>query len=238
MMFAAKLVVFAIAVLTVSADSLAPLDIIRNLNLHVRQDVLGNCTETEVLDYLNTFANVKECSTPDFLFNTTFCKDECHEIYFGLGKYCNDETITKAYRLNCGEFNNRYCADVIVDGATTTFVVNAVQKCGENDTVSCSADCTSALEDIGNNVGCCFNNLYNVTASGGLVITTYKLWKACDVETPGLCLVPEPTPPPPPTKTPETDGTATTDNGGISVESSLLFITVAFIMTLYGTNAF
>ena len=59
----------------------------------------------------------------------------------------------------------------------------------------CDKKCRSALVHFGNKYGCCVN-VYNGTAFGessqllGSIVTQYGLWSRCNVESPGMCMLP------------------------------------------------
>lgn len=56
-----------------------------------------------------------------------------------------------------------------------------------NATNPCPDGCTEALMTIRDNIGCCFNNIYNVTGNNFQQFASNELWAACQVPTLGRC---------------------------------------------------
>ena len=56
-----------------------------------------------------------------------------------------------------------------------------------NATNPCPDGCAEALWTLRNNIGCCFNNYYNVTGSPFMPFASNQLWAACQVPTLGRC---------------------------------------------------
>ena len=250
-MYAALFLLFLEVPLAVAdpSDSFVMHGIVHNLQ---GRQFTGNCNETDVLNYIYNFSNVRECINPDVSFNSSYCKRDCHQIYLGLGEHCMDKQLILQYKVLCGKFNNSYCLDILSDVDSQAIISETIAICGENDTVSCSPKCASLLEGLLENVGCCYNNYFNhsvlnssLDRGENVATNSYELWKACNVETPGFCMLTDHDATPPPAETPgaTTDepattpgGTATTDNGSSTVETSPLFAAEVFIMTLYFTN--
>ena len=65
------------------------------------------------------------------------------------------------------------------DLSTTCSQANATNPCPEG--------CAEALMTIRDNIGCCFNNYYNVSGSEFLQFASNQLWTACQVATLGRC---------------------------------------------------
>jgi len=56
-----------------------------------------------------------------------------------------------------------------------------------NVTNPCQDGCAEALMTICDDIGCCFNNIYNVTGNQFQQFASNELWAACQVPTLGRC---------------------------------------------------
>ena len=85
-------------------------------------------------------------------------------------------------------------------GGSIDSLVSALTNCSTEITpgsTTCSSPCSTALQTLRNNVGCCINSVFNVTVEGGSSIaaavaafTPYfssSLWEKCSVQTVGEC---------------------------------------------------
>ena len=110
---------------------------------------------------------------------------------------CGDENSANELRQRCG-FNhkNRSCGaslDTLSIGNDPIFSI--YDKCYRFlSTGQCPTECRDALEELRDTYGCCVNN-FNTTSENrqeeiGPVVTSYGLWSACGVESPGFCSLP------------------------------------------------
>ena len=90
------------------------------------------------------------------------------------------------YRAVYNSFVNDNWPTKLMDGCFVNFTVFASVTRAE----SCSDGCREALQQAREDVGCCFNSIYNETfESDYLPFAEYSLWSDCGLEseTPGFC---------------------------------------------------
>ena len=112
-------------------------------------------------------------------------------------------------------------------------------SCGGGFTTNCSDACSSALQNVRRNYGCCFNAYYNSTNPDS--IATYALWDSCNVEVPAVCSNPFPEEPASrcPLDTPTRTPTPVTMSGFSSVTPAMKVVAgcVLSVLTLIRTNS-
>ena len=119
--------------------------------------------------------------------------DKLLQIY----EECGDTVSANELRQRCG-FNarGRFCG-IIPDftASLTDTIFPVYNKCYNFlSSGQCATACKEALEDLKETYGCCVNNLNSTDQSRqreiGVFVTSYELWSACGVESPGFCSLP------------------------------------------------
>ena len=149
--------------------------------------------------------NIPEKSTDDPSCSS-FCGSsqsfglECQHIgdkLLQIYEQCGDTVSANELRQRCG-FNarGRFCG-IIPDftASLTDTIFPVYNKCYNFlSSGQCATACKEALEDLKETYGCCVNNLNSTSQSRqreiGVFVTSYKLWSACGVESPGFCSLP------------------------------------------------
>lgn len=86
--------------------------------------------------------------------------------------------------------NGMSCLDILVSESLLSVLFAVDYECfPQNFNSSCTFACSSALYNLKESLGCCVNNLFNVSSSSELdrQYTQYQLWKWCEVGPPGFC---------------------------------------------------
>ena len=111
---------------------------------------------------------------------------------------CGDTESANELRQQCGFNQNGRSCGVSLELITTErdTVFSTYNKCYKFlSTRVCTIECRDSLEGLKNRFGCCVNNL-NVTSVAtdeeiDAFVTSYALWSACGVESPGFCNLPD-----------------------------------------------
>lgn len=114
-------------------------------------------------------------------------------------------------------------------------ITSARNSCGGGFTTNCSDACSSALQNVRRNYGCCFNAYYNSTDPDS--IATYALWDSCNVEVPAVCS--NPFPEEPASRCPLDTPTPVTMSGFSLVTPAMKVVAgcVLSVLTLIWTNS-
>ena len=159
-----------------------------------QHDGIGTCTGNQVDDIL---AGI-DAADSEFDFETTcfdderpeaVCRDDCLNVQFEVAEKCSFKDLELLYRAYCGQFGGKYCLEYEFDTAVTT---SKVESC--TDATTCEPDCKQSLEDLAQNLGCCFNNLFNISnffvtdSDQYSTLVSYDQWKECGVTNPEFCL--------------------------------------------------
>ena len=102
---------------------------------------------------------------------------------------CGYNKMARRELVDCGVMNGDFCLNLAEDAHRYRDAADA-QCFDVYGKPSCSDDCRSALKDFRENVGCCINNLYNVSDSPiyNDRAASYILWGGCGVKpVDGLC---------------------------------------------------
>ena len=86
--------------------------------------------------------------------------------------------------------NGISCVDILVSKSLLSMLFAVEHKCiVQNVSSSCTIACSDALNNFKESLGCCVNNLFNVSSSSELdkQYTQYQLWQRCELESPGFC---------------------------------------------------
>ena len=108
---------------------------------------------------------------------------------------CGDTGSANELRQQCGFNQKGQSCGLSLDFITTQrdTVFSTYNKCYRFLSArECAPECRGALESLKNKFGCCVNNLNTTSAISsqeeiGAFVTSYELWSACDVESPGFC---------------------------------------------------
>ena len=146
------------------------------------------------------------------------CTDDCGGIYADyLKSTCKDELGAETLRIYCTPTNGSaavgsYCYYATRDPVFRLF--DRLSSCNESE--FCSPSCRRALMNVEDEVGCCYQNVFNNTVysqqllSGGFITPSelaglQKLnnpvsnpWNVCGIKPPQKCGPPLIRPPPPP----------------------------------------
>ena len=149
--------------------------------------------------------NIPEPSTNDpscsfFCGFSQYFGLECQHIgdkLLQIYEECGDTESANQLRQRCG-FNSksRFCGTILNFSASLTDTIFAVYNKCYNFLSSgqCATACREALEDLKETYGCCVNSLNSTSQSRqgeiGVFVTSYELWSACGVESPGFCNLP------------------------------------------------
>ena len=138
------------------------------------------------------------------------CTDECGGTYVNyLENVCNDELAADSLKIFCAPTNGSgavgdYCHYAVADILGTSFL-DALISCYNSTKVPCIDDCRAALLNLKDQMGCCYQNIYNNTAHytllpyAGLVtprqftgffdlnIPAVNPWTLCNIEPPHAC---------------------------------------------------
>ena len=159
-----------------------------------------NCTEADMFQYLQTLS--PECvsdfviqldATPDnFEDRVTaaerWCKN-CGPMVYNWFLECGDEIEALEIAHVCGHDGNRNCFHYTRE---SRFYEVPVETCRltSNQTYlpfppTCPNGCADALQQLSNDLGCCFENAFNVTStlSVRFGLANYNLWKTCGLDT-------------------------------------------------------
>ena len=157
--------------------------------LHKRQELacsderLNEIFQNFPVECISILPNVTECGKECF---SVVCSDTCAQLFYNFFVECyDDQTVISAWELFCsknkyGNFCYDTVSDLLVDAQDE--VLNA---CENSTAFSCSDTCMELLEKSNNETGCC---LYTSVAVVASLKETNKLWAACDVDTPGVCI--------------------------------------------------
>lgn len=186
---------------------------------------VGDCTASQVTAFTESLPNSEECIDAGLevispggqsVKNLTdalpvFCTAECGgSITNFLTHKCNDHSFAYALALNCLETSGsygEYCRHSFVDLILPTNFSNVESCLDYNSTSStCPDGCSAALQDVVDQLGCCYQVLYNFSneigshyISDNLVSVTYdlipfftnitdpSLWSDCGVDLVELC---------------------------------------------------
>ena len=86
--------------------------------------------------------------------------------------------------IACRDEYGNFCYDTVTD--LLVYEQDELLNACENSTASsCSASCMELLQESNDETGCC---LYTSVAVVASLKETNKLWAACDVTTPGVCI--------------------------------------------------
>ena len=101
--------------------------------------------------------------------------------------------IGQAQALTCSSRSDgQYCSAIIaagsLSGTQAVTPTGITLQCNQNQQ-SCSSGCRSAIEAVSNNLGCCFNSVYNTSLIGDIYEfeASNALWNQCGIGTPGIC---------------------------------------------------
>lgn len=171
-----------------------------------------NCTESDLFQYLQTLA--QECVS-DFViqlnpttenFNDRvdasqrWCRNCAPTVYNWLLNECGDAVDALEIAHVCGHNGNINCFHYMREAR---FYQMPVTTCGlrsaDNQTYlpfpsTCPDGCADALQEISNNLGCCFESVFNIsdTLTIQLGLANYNLWRTCglDVDSVDFCTNP------------------------------------------------
>ena len=141
----------------------------------------------DLLTALNTPSGLRSIAGSEG--NTSYlCSPNCGGIYV---EQCDQEAQSEEYvtllEIFCGQSTNGYCGGVIAD-TYNTLLQNA-SKCAQPHTQACTASCSSFLNDINSELGCCTYALTVeiVSKYSGLEILDTALWTECGLHIPQRC---------------------------------------------------
>ena len=160
-----------------------------------------NCTEADMFQYLQNLA--PECVS-DFLIQLSltpdnfedrvdaterWCKGCAPAVYNWVLNECSDEIVASEIYHVCGHDGNRNCFHYTRE---ERFYQNPVELCRlrSNQTylpipTVCPTGCTDALQQLSNDLGCCFENAFNTTGTLSIRhgLANNKLWETCGLDT-------------------------------------------------------
>ena len=101
--------------------------------------------------------------------------------------------LGQAQALGCSSRSDgQYCSAIIAAGSLNdtqaVTPTGITSQCNQNQQ-SCPSGCRSAIEAVSNNLGCCFNSVYNISLTGDIYKfeASNALWNQCGIGTPGVC---------------------------------------------------
>ena len=179
------------------------------------------CDVQDNIDFFSTVPNAAVCgpsigavfgndSTALTLALDNVCNRDCGGAYFNFLKSdCNDDFASETLRLYCTRTNGtaavgeycRYAAGDILNQS----VLDDLKRCNITEEQPCTSGCRRALLRLRNQVGCCYQNVYNNTFYNTLLLGAgfltpsdftglvshnnpfYNPWNACNVSAPQRC---------------------------------------------------
>ena len=119
---------------------------------------------------------------------TQLCSQECTEQIKTFSQVCDAPQFTDPFLHACEE--NTVSGDFCLVGVFTNNGLEAATHCYSALAADyCSDSCKSSLVQLKNDLGCCINSLFNVTAYGfdKFNIADSDLWALCDIEVVESC---------------------------------------------------
>ena len=134
------------------------------------------------------------------------CNTDCGEVYSEFLKTtCNDQFQAETLRILCVRTNGNANAGPYCRFAVEASLFNELSTCDGSSTSSCSPSCRSALLQFTDEIGCCYQDLFNnsfyyqqqvlnevITTSEFTTFTEINdplssPWAVCDVSVPRKC---------------------------------------------------
>lgn len=155
---------------------------------------LGICNEADYYEWYTT-QYPEECqklfrnaTSIHNLFFQIYCNPFCRAIYFDYLETCSSSgfTSTTFYTSLCHENEQGIpCYNFITPTEKYHNPKPEVEEHCDLTNDTCSTDCFHALNTMSLELGCCINTLYNQSLPD--LFTDYRLWRQCDLSTPGYC---------------------------------------------------
>lgn len=172
---------------------------------------IRNCTEADLFQYLQTlnpecvsdFVIQLAAATPDNFGDRVaaadrWCENCAPTLYNWLLNECGDDIDALEIAHLCGHDGLRNCFHYTRE---SRFYEAPVERCRltSNQTYlpfpsTCPTGCAEALQQISNDLGCCFESAFNVTNTSSiqLGLANYNLWKTCGLDTENVNFCPNP----------------------------------------------
>jgi hypothetical protein len=183
------------------------------------------CTTDDLVNFISTLPNAAVCgpsianvltlpandSTELAKALDTVCTNDCGEVYSEfLKSTCNDQFQAETLRIWCIRTNGNANAGPYCRFAFEASIFNELSTCDGSSTRTCSPSCRSSLLQFTDEIGCCYQDLFNNSFYYqqqvlNEIITTREFttfteinnpftgpWALCDVPIPSKC----PTQPP------------------------------------------
>ena len=178
------------------------------LALEILQSAPSYCTPalTElgtIQDYVANYGRVID------LFRTV-CQEDCLPILYNFTVHCS-RSNAPILTLACATNDQMYpCYAAVAQNNGTevyTHCYAPLLAMGSGmppqASLGCSTECSAAVQQFRNDIGCCVNNAFNTTAFGlsSFGFANPTLWSACNVPTVSFCPNPLTATQPPPTAT-------------------------------------